>query len=494
MFSLEQILTAAALLLLLSVVASKASGRLGVPTLILFLAVGMLAGSDGIGGIAFNNARAAQSMGIVALAFILFAGGLETDWTFVRHSVSRALSLATIGVLVTSGIVAWFAVFFLDLTPMQGFLLGAIVSSTDAAAVFSILRASGVRLHERIASTLEVESGTNDPMAVFLTTTAVAAAASGSVRLQPLSVAGAFIVEMGLGTLIGIAVGFGAVWLLNRLRLDFGGLYPVLTIAVVLFAYGATALAHGNGFLAVYVTGLVMGTRNFIQRRSLMRFHDGIAWLMQIAMFLTLGLLVFPRQLLGVTGQGLAIAFCLIFVARPVAVFLSLATSELNVREKLLISWVGLRGAVPIVLATFPLMAGIEGAQTLFTVVFFVVFASVMLQGTTIPLVARWLGVDIPSIADRSQSVARLASRGESALVTVELAEGARATGLRVVELPDWPREALILVLYRGNEFFVPNGATELHAGDRLIVLTGRNSVEQVNAVGAAPEPLAAAP
>lgn len=481
--TLEHLLLGVGLLLLLSVIASRASGRLGVPSLLVFLALGMIAGSEGIGGIEFDDARVAQWLGVFALAFILFAGGLETNWKYVRGSAKRAIALSTIGVAVTTAVVAGFATLFLRFSPAEGFLLGAIVSATDAAAVFSILRASGVRLSERVVSTLELESGSNDPMAVFLTTAAVQLLRRDSHGGGAWFLIVQFVREMSFGAAIGLGAGFLAVWFLNRTRLEHGGLYPVLTIATVLLTYGVTDLIGGNGFLAVYLAGIVMGNRNFIQRRSLTRFHDGIAWLMQIAMFLTLGLLVFPSHLVPVAGVSLAVAAILTLVARPAAVFVALAASGMTAREKLLIGWIGLRGAVPIVLATFPLLAGVPRAEMIFDIVFFVVLASVALQGTTIPLVARWLGLDAAAGADPSPSVATLAARADSTLVTIEVASGSSADGRRVVELPGWPREALILVLYRGTGFFVPDGGTTLAAGDRLVVLTSKTTIDAIRAI-----------
>lgn len=475
---IEQVLLAVALLLVLSIAASKASGRLGVPALLVFLALGMLAGSDGIGGIEFNNAAQAQALGVVALVFILFAGGLETNWRFVKRSVWRAASLATFGVIATALIVAWFAWAFLHMSPAGGFLIGAIISSTDAAAVFAILRARGVKLDEDIAATLEVESGSNDPMAVFLTTGAIQLLLDSNLPVWTLAIS--FVREMSLGAIVGLAAGWLAVRMLNGIQLEYDGLYPVLTIAVVMMTYSLTDLIGGNGFLAVYLAGIVMGNHNFIQRRTLTRFHDGIAWLMQIAMFLTLGLLVFPKQLLTVTGISLATAGVLMFVARPIATFLGLALSNLNVREKTVIAWVGLRGAVPIILATFPLLAGVPQAQTIFHIVFFVVLTSVIVQGTTLGVVARWLRVDIARVPDRSPSLPALASRKESAVVTLEVAGDSPVAHRRIVELPDWPRESLILVIYRGNEFFVPSGGVEIDEGDRLIVLTTKETVDQI--------------
>ncbi|HVS31757.1 MAG TPA: potassium/proton antiporter [Thermoanaerobaculia bacterium] len=475
--TLEQVLAGIAILLFISVFASKASGRLGVPALILFLGLGILAGSEGLGGIYFDDAGLAQRLGVVALIFILFAGGMETDWLFVRSVVARSASLATLGVLLTSLVVGWFAHRIAGLSLLEGMLLGAIVSSTDAAAVFSILRSRGVRLRRDVAATLELESGSNDPMAVFLTTAILQLMQTPAQPL--LNAAIDFVRQMTFGAAVGLLFGWIAVRMLNRSRLEYQGLYPVMTVALVLFTYAATALIGGNGFLAVYLLGISMARTNFVQRRTLTKFHDGIAWLMQIAMFITLGLLVFPSQLPPVAGVSLVMAVVLMFVARPVAVFISTAAARMTLRERLLVSWVGLRGAVPIILATFPLVAGIPAAGAIFNIVFFIVFASVILQGTTIAMVARWLGLDTAVVEDYSPAVAHLAGRGESAMITLEVPKGSRAAGKRVVEL-GWPRQALILVIYRGNEFFVPNGATMLAGGDRLIVLTSTGSVDQL--------------
>lgn len=475
--SLEQVLTGLAVLLIVSVLASKASGRLGVPVLIIFLGLGMLAGSEGIGGIYFDDAMFAQRLGVIALVFILFAGGLETDWTYVRKAAKPASVLATLGVLLTSVIVGWSAHMLTDLSLLEGMLLGAIVSSTDAAAVFSILRSRGVRLRRDLAATLELESGSNDPMAVFLTTAVLQLMAQPDAPIWKTAVN--FVQQMTFGALAGILIGWVAVKLINTLHLEYQGLYPVLTVAIVLFTYGATSEIGGNGFLAVYLLGLALAKQNYVQRRTLMRFHDGVAWLMQIAMFTTLGLLVFPSQLLPVAAASLMVVAALMFVARPISVFISLAFSKVPFKEKVLISWVGLRGAVPIILATFPLVAGIPAAGPIFNIVFFIVFASVLLQGTTIAFAARVLGLDTGTVPEHSPSEAHLAGRGESAVITTEVKEGSFAAGKRVVEL-DWPREALILVIYRGLEFFVPNGATELLAGDRLIVLTPKAAVDAV--------------
>ncbi len=413
--TIEYALLVTAVLLLLSVLASRASSKFGIPALLLFLLVGMLAGSDGPGGIYFDNAQATQSLGVVALTLILFSGGLDTNWPTVRPALRGALSLSTVGIGISAILVGWFATVALGFSLLEGILLGAIVSSTDAAAVFSVLRTRGVRLKGQIEPLLELESGSNDPMAVFLTTGLT------SLLTQPdtsmVGLVPTFVLQMALGAAAGYGFGRLMPIAINRVHLQVEGLYPVLTVAMVLFIYGATALLGGNGFLAVYIAALVLGNSNFVHKRSLLRFHDGLAWLMQIAMFLTLGLLVFPSQLADIAGVGMIMAVFLVFVARPVSVFASLLFARLRPTDKLMVSWVGLRGAVPIILATFPLLAGQPNANTMFNVVFFIVLVSVLLQGTSLPLVARWLRVEaplppperhhefVPSVSARSQVV-----------------------------------------------------------------------------------------
>lgn len=397
----DEWLLVSAVLLLLSILAWKVSSRLGIPALLLFLGIGMLAGSDGPGGIYFDNVSVAQSVGVLALAFILFAGGLDTEWKIVRPALGGALALSTIGVLLTAVVVAVFAIFLLRVPFIDGLLLGGIISATDAAAVFSVLGARNLNLSGRLVPLLELESGINDPMAVFLTiglTNLLADPHESAFGLLLL-----FVQQMGIGAVLGLLLGWGAIYLIGRLKLEEAGLYPVLTIALVLLAYGLTATLGGSGFLAVYLVGILLGNSSVQRVNRLTRFHDSIAWLMQIAMFLILGLLIFPSRLPTVFVSGLLITGVAIFIARPVSVLITLLPMKMSFREKLFVSWVGLRGAVPIVLATFPLLAGLRNASLLFDLVFFVVFASVLLQGTTISLVARWLGVITPEPVEQEK-------------------------------------------------------------------------------------------
>ncbi|MGE3809004.1 MAG: potassium/proton antiporter, partial [Gemmataceae bacterium] len=338
-----------AVILVFSVLASKVSDRFGIPALILFLALGMLAGSDGLGGVHFDDAAVAQFLGAAALALILFAGGLETRWREVRPVLGYGLTLATLGVLLTALTFGVFAYVVLGLSLLESLLLGSIVSSTDAAAVFSVLRSRNVGLRGQLKPLLELESGSNDPMAVLLTVGLVQMITQPDLSVTKLLIL--FGLQMPLGAAAGFIAGKGIAILVNRLNLGYEGLYPVLTLSLVLLTYSVTNLIGGNGFLAVYLAGIFLGNHDFLHKRSLLRFHDGLAWLMQIAMFLVLGLLVFPSHLVPVIGPGILAAAWLMFVARPISVFVGLLPTKLSLSEKVFVSWVGLRGAVPIVLA-----------------------------------------------------------------------------------------------------------------------------------------------
>lgn len=463
-------LVAVAFLLLLSVAASKLSTRFGVPGLLLFIAIGMLAGSEGPGNIYFADFGVAQSVGTVALAFILFAGGLDTSFAEIRPVLRSGLSLATVGTGVSTAIVAFAGHYLLGVTPLEGFLLGAIVSSTDAPAVFGVLRTQSLNLRPRLRAIIELESGSNDPMAVFLTVAALQLMSGKATSFPMLAVE--LVVEMVVGAVGGYVIGRTATWLINRLRLDADGLYPVLTIAVVLLCFGGVSLLHGNGFLAVYVAGLTIGNRRFLHRRTLIHFHDGLSWLMQIVMFLTLGLLVFPSRLVPVAGSSFVIAIVLVFLARPLSVFAALAASGYDWREKMMIAWAGLRGAVPIVLATFPALERVPNSQVIFDVVFFVVLTSVLVQGLTIAPFARKLGV-LESDSDHEHPVRR-----SSELVTIEIVPGAQADGQAIVQL-DIPPQNTVLLLYRDNGFSTPNGATVLRGNDRIIMLASKETIAE---------------
>ncbi len=466
----ELLLLTAAVIVVVSVLLSKVSERFGVPTLLLFLGIGMVAGYDGPGGIYFDNARMAQTLGTIALAYILFAGGLETDVAAVRRVVRPAVALATFGVFSTALITGLGIHYLLGHNWMESLLIGAIVSSTDAAAVFAVLRSKNVGLKEPLRPLLELESGSNDPMAVFLTIGMIALIrepARPVLSLVPL-----FLQQLIIGLALGYLMARFFIRIINRVKLDYEGLYPVLSLGWVLLTYALTAWLKGSGFLAVYMTGLVLGTESFSHKKSLIRFQDGIAWLMQILMFLTLGLLVFPSQLIPVAGQGLLVALLLILVARPAAVFISLLPFRFSFREKHLISWVGLRGSVPIVLATFPMLAGLDQTHFIFNLVFFIVISSVLLQGTTIPLMARLARVDAPLVRQRRYPIDFDNPEGmDLQLVDLFVPYGSEAAGQQILEL-GFPRDCLITLISRNEKFIMPGGSTVLEEGDVLLMLS----------------------
>ncbi len=477
---IEQLLLIAAILLMLAVLASKLSSRFGVPGLVLFLLLGMLAGSEGLGGIPFDDARLAQALGVIALAYILFSGGLETDQS-TDEVIWSGISLSTFGVLATAVAVGAFARYALGLEWLEGLLLGSIVSSTDAAAVFSVLRSKNISLKGQVKALLELESASNDPMAVFLTIGFIHLVMNPGASVWDLIPM--FFLQMSIGAVLGYAAGRGILEALNRLRLDAEGLYPVLTLAAVLLTYGSAAMLQGSGFLAVYVAGIVVGRGAFIQKRTIVRFHDGIAWLMQIAMFVALGLLVFPSHLAPVTLAGLALAAFVMLVARPASVFLGLTFSSLTRREKTLASWVGLRGAAPIILSTFPLMAGVPNAELYFNLVFFVVLTSVLLQGTSIPVVARWLGLEAPLSPRREYPLEFVPTRkSRSEMIEVAIGPESRAANRQIVEL-HLPRTALIVLIAREDDFIAPRGATVVRPGDVLLVLADKDELDAVRAI-----------
>jgi potassium/hydrogen antiporter len=466
--SVDLVLLIVGVLGALSIIATRTSSRLGVPALLLFLALGMIAGSEGPGGIAFADYGIAQAVGVVALVFILFSGGLDTDWQAIRPVLGQGLVLANVGVLLSAGLLGGFAMILLGLDWKTGLLLGAIVSSTDAAAVFSVMRERGVNLKHSLEPLIELESGSNDPIAVFLTTGLIGLITTPGSSL--LGLVPSFALQMLLGAAGGVLFGRAIVFAVNRVRLLQEGLYVVFTLALTMLTYAFTALLGGNGFLAVYLAGIVVGNANLVHKRSVLRFHDGIAWLMQIAMFLTLGLLVFPSQLVPVAPVGLLLALFLALVARPLSVIVVLVWFRRSLREMLMVAWAGLRGAVPIVLATFPLLAGVPGANAIFNVIFFIVVISVLLQGMSVSWVSHWLGVNADEARQPTQQFflpdVRLTSRMVEAIVPA----GTRAVGQTLIDL-GLPRGVLVVHIQREDEPIIPSGGTILMPDDHLLIL-----------------------
>jgi potassium/hydrogen antiporter len=466
----ENILLVGAVLLFVSLLAGKTSYKFGIPVLVLFLAIGMLAGSEGLGGIYFNNPRTAQFIGIIALCVILFSGGLDTSWDSTKPVVWYGVVLSTAGVLLTAIFIGVFVWAVSDFSIYEGMLLGAVVSSTDSAAVFSILRSKKLALKGNLRAILELESGSNDPMAYVLTI-----ALTGLVVNPEASVGGMvkmLLQQLILGAVCGYVFGRVSKIVINRIKLDFEGLYTVLIIAIMFFSFSFTDFIGGNGFLAVYLCAIYLGNQDLIHKKKFLKSFDGFAWLMQIVLFLTLGLLVFPSDIIPVIGIGIAISLFLIVVARPLSVFISLYFFNMQNRSRWFISWVGLRGAVPIVFATYPLLAGADKAHMIFNIVFFISLTSVLIQGTTLPLVAKWLHLTVPEKAkQRTKTDIELSENIRSFLTEMIIPEGSRSTGKPLVEL-GIPLTVLISLIQRNGKYIVPNGTTMLETNDKLFVLS----------------------
>jgi potassium/hydrogen antiporter len=474
-----QLILLGAVFLLASIVASAAVSRAGAPLLLVFLVLGMLAGEDGPGGIRFDDVQAAHLIGTIALAVILFDGGLRTRAQTFRVGLWPAVSLATIGVVVTTGIVGMSAAWLLGLSPLQGMLIGAIVGSTDAAAVFSLLHSRGMKLKERVGATLEIESGSNDPMAVFLTVALVELLLQGQSEPDWMMLLD-LLREMGLGAVLGVAAGYALGWLINRLNL-VTGLYPLLALAGGLATYAITTALHGSGFLAIYLAGLVLGNRRLHEAQNIHRVNDGIAWLSQITMFLVLGLLVVPSQLLDHAVAAVGVALVLMLVARPLAVWLSLLPFRFPAREQLFVAWVGLRGAVPIILALFPLLADVENARLYFNIAFFVVLVSLLVQGWTVAPLARWLNLQLPASGGAMQRVnLDVPGQFEREFVGYRVTPDAAAAGQSPAELY-LPEGASLLTVIRAGRNLRADEIGALEADDYVYLIAPSDAVDTLD-------------
>jgi potassium/hydrogen antiporter len=472
----DALILAAAALLAAGVLGAGFADRLRVPGLLLFLAIGMVIADDGLGWVTLENPLVAQAGGAIALALILYEGGLTTKPTDLRRAAVPAGLLATVGVVLTAAVVAGAAWVVLDVAPMTAVLIGAVVASTDAAAVFTVLRRTPLR--RRLVSVLEVESGANDPVAIMLTIGALEAWRGAPTPLDWVVFG---VLQLGGGLLVGAAVGVVGSWFLNHVRLGPAGLYPVLALAVGGLGYGLAAAVGASGFLAVYVTGLLVGARVPLHRRAIRTFHDGLGNTAEIGLFLLLGVLVFPSQLPAVALPALAITTVLVLVGRPLAVTVCLLPLRYSWRELVLLSWAGLRGAVPIVLATFPLTARYPDGQLIFDVVFFVILVSAAVQGATVRPLARRLGLVEDEQAWQPIAEAMPLDGVEAELIEVHITPDLHIAGKRVREVP-LPMGALLTVIVRGNRTLIPTGATRLHAGDLVVVASPlrRDATEQV--------------
>lgn len=479
-YSLEFILLAASILLVVSVLASRISSSFGVPALLLFLGIGMLAGSEGAGKIAFDDYPLAFAIGSVCLALIIFDGGARTSWKSVRPILPLGISLSFVGTVVTGLATGTFAHFAFGLTWVEGLLLGAIVSSTDAAAVFSILRARSLSLKGTLKQTLEFEAGSNDPVAIFLTVgMLMIATAEGSGFL---AIAKLFFMQAGFGLALGWFGGWAIKWLINHVGIEFEGLYGVLLLGLVICLFALASNIGGSGFLAVYVAGLYLGNADLLHKGSIIRFLDGIAWISQILVFLTLGLLVFPSHLLPVWKEGLVLALFMMLVARPLSVFFAAPGRALARNERLFVSWVGLRGAAPVILATLPLGVGIPNAEYYFNLVFFVVLLSVVFQGITIPWVANKVGVTEPMREGPALELSAGLLPAGFITVEIEVRKGASAESKRIVDLA-LPPGVLLTSLERDQRYLVPKGDTVIASDDKIWALARPSNLDALTSL-----------
>jgi cell volume regulation protein A len=472
----EQFILVAGLLLTAGLLASLTAGQFRLPGLVLFLGVGMLVGSDGLGWIPFEDYHLAELIGVIALALILFEGGLTAGWDGIRPVMRPAVSLALGGTLLTAFIGGGAAVLLFDLSLLEGLLLGSIIASTDGAAIFAVLRTS--TLERRLSRTLEGESGFNDPVAVLLVLGFIDWIQLPDYGL--LDMAWLFVKQLGIGTIVGLGTGWLAAQGFRRARLDTPGLYPVASLAAGAIAYGAAATIDGSGFLAVYLTGLVLGGANIPAKQTITTFHVGLAWVAQLTMFVALGLLIFPSEVLDEVVEGTVLALVVTFVARPLAVFAVTAFEQFSFAERLLLGWAGLRGAVPIVLALFPVNAHVSGSLEFLNIVFFAVLLSTLLQGTTFEPLARRLGLttDVPALPSPIAETGTIRRLGAE-VVEYPVREDDAIVGLRTREL-ELPREALVNVIVREGEALLPRGSTRVAGGDRLHVLVRQEAAPEV--------------
>lgn len=476
---IELVLLVVSVMFFLSILAGKASSRFGVPALLLFLTVGMLAGSSGL-GIQFENMLVAQNIGTIALCIILFSGGMDTKISEIKPIVVQGILLATLGVLLTAiitGVMVWWILGMTMASAGIGFLtsllLAATMSSTDSASVFSILRSKGLHLKNNLRPMLELESGSNDPMAYVLVITLIGIIQATVAPSYWLS-GGMLLLQLSIGGILGFLLGKFAVFIINRIKIGNDSLYPILVFTFCIFIFSITYVARGNGFLAVYIGGLVIGNSKFVHKRSSLYFFDGLAWIFQLIMFLTLGLLVNPQELVPIIIPGLIISLMMIFLARPLAVLLCLLPfRKMPIKDKTYVSWVGLRGAVPIIFAIFTLVENVPHARLIFNIVFFCTLVSLIVQGTSLPLIAKWL-----DLAEKPNPLKKLkdfdidfSNDIKSVTTEIEITANILSHGKRLMDLPI-PDNTLAVLVKRDGSYFVPTGKTVLKEKDMILVIT----------------------
>ena len=470
------ILLIGSILLIASIILSKAGARFGIPTLLVFLIAGMLFGTDGL-GLQFDSAEDAQFLGVIALSVILFSGGLDTRFSDIKPILTPGIVLSTLGVVLTTlfaGLfISWISGFeWLNITlPLTtSLLLAATMSSTDSASVFNILRSQRMSLKHNLRPMLELESGSNDPMAYMLTLVLIQVAGSGAVTAS--EVATMLFVQFVIGGALGYLLGKGAVWFINKLQLPNTSLYPIIAFGLIFLVYSLTDVCHGNGFLAVYIAGIVMGNSRLGFKREITTFLDGVTWLCQIVLFLILGLLVNPHEMVTVALAGTLIGIFMIVIARPLSVMLCLLPfKHINFKSRLFVSWVGLRGAAPILFATYPIIANIEGANIIFNIVFFVTILSLIVQGTTLSTIAQALDISEPEPEKPDHFGVEIPEELETALNALDVTAEMLVDGVTLKEVK-LPKGALVMLIRRGHEFIVPNGSVQLRPGDRLLMIS----------------------
>jgi len=478
MVIIDYVLLLMGLLVLASILLTKIFHNIGIPTLLLFIGVGILAGSEGLGNIYFDDAELAQAIGTICLVIILFTGGLDTNWNSSKKAFLPSLSLATLGVFLTAIIVACVIHFIFKFSFLWSFLVASIISSTDAAAVFSVLRQKEIGLKGNLKPLLELESGSNDPMAIFLTI--------GTIELlnNPeqgyFNIVLVFVAQMFIGSIVGLFLGKLMVYSINRLKFSNAGIYTVYVISFCALIYSTASIIGGSGFLALYIGGVIIGNSQFVYKKSTIRFFDSLAILSQITMFTTLGLLVFPSKLINVVGIGLLIGFALMFIARPISVFISLIPFKYSVKDKIFVSWVGLRAAVPIILATFPLLAQIERADLIFNVVFFIVVLSTILQGWTINPIAKLLKLST-DFKKTQESLLEInpSSNSEYDILELILPFNSLLIGKQIVDINMSQNSRIVLIL-RNDKHIMPTGETVLESGDTLMILYNKEQLDHI--------------
>lgn len=477
MITAENILLVGSVLIFTSILISKTGYRFGIPTLLLFLLVGMAFGSDGL-GIQFNSASDAQFIGMMALSIILFSGGMDTRYSDIKPVLKQGILLSTVGVLVTTLLTGLFIYFLsnhtqanIELTLLVSLLLAATMSSTDSASVFSLLRSQRMNLKYNLRPMLELESGSNDPMAYMLTIVLIQVIGSGS-NFDIVIILKDLFLQFLFGGVLGYAFGKFSVWLINKIELSNSSLYPILLLSIIFITFTLTDLVKGNGYLAVYIAGMIVGNARLAYRKETNTFMNGLTWLFQIIMFLTLGLLVNPHEMIDIAVTALLIGIFIILIARPVSVFLCLLPFKgISNKARIFISWVGLRGAVPIIFATYPVIAQIPGSNQLFNTVFFITLLSLIIQGMTISKMARWLKLDLPEEKEENEFGVELPEEIDTHLNDITLTEDMLTVGNRLADM-NIPKGTLVMLIKRGNEFIIPNGQIELHAGDKLLVMS----------------------